>query len=388
MEMETSKKYAGIILVVDDEEEALRAISTLLERKGGYRALAASSGKEAIEILASNEVDLVITDLRMPGMDGIELLNHIHLNYPDVFVMISTAFGSLDSAVDAMRKGATDYLQKPNNPKEVLDKVAEMLERRKKLMVERKSATAVREMAESQASELRRAGEIQQRWIPHGYEGAGIRVVTTFQGATDLSGDFIDLVKLPGGKLGIAVGDIVGHGLPASLQMGIVQRLIKKELLESKGAAEIFTSLNDFLYDEFHMDSAFTSFLAIYNPDAYTMKYSIGGHPPPIILRGDGEIELLNTSCPGLLMMPGYKFLEHSMVFSAGDRFCVYTDGVVELRNRDGDMFGEDRLEEVLLINREIALDAAVDNIGHALNEFRDDAPIVDDISIILADIV
>ena len=373
---------------MDDEEEALRAISTVLERRGGYRALSASSGEEAVKILAENDVDIVITDLRMPGMDGIELLKHIHENYPDVFVMISTAFGSLESAVDAMRKGAIDYLQKPNNPKEVLEKTAEMLERRKKLLLDRKSATLVREMAETQASELRRAGEIQQRWIPHGYDGAGIRVVTYFHGASDLSGDFIDLVKLPGGRLGIVVGDIVGHGLPASLQMGIVQRLIKKELLEGKGAAEIFTSLNDFLYDDFHMDSAFTSFLAIFNPETRTMKYSIGGHPPPVLLQGKSGLEFLSTSCPGLLMMPGYKYLEHSLTFSAGDRFCIYTDGVVEMRDESGDMFGEDRLEDVLKINREIPLEAAARNFEAALEQFRGGAPVVDDTSIILADIV
>ncbi len=388
MVTETEKELGGTILVVDDEEEALRAITLLLEKKGGYNALSATSGEKAIEILSENPVDLVITDLRMPGIDGIELLNHIHTNYPDVFVMISTAFGSLESAVDAMRKGATDYLQKPNNPREVLDKVAEMLGRRRKILSDKKSASEVREIAESQASELRRAGEIQQRWIPHGYDGPGIRVVTSFHGATDLSGDFIDLVKLPGGRLGIVVGDIVGHGLPASLQMGIVQRLIKKELLDAKGAAEIFTSLNEFLYDDFHMDSAFTSFLAIFNPETFSMKYSIGGHPPPVVLRGESEVEFLSTSCPGLLMMPGYKYLEHTLSLSVGDRFCVYTDGVVELRNAEGEMFGEERLEEVLRINREINLESAAANIGHALNAFRGEARIDDDISIILADIV
>ncbi|MCD6120071.1 fused response regulator/phosphatase [bacterium] len=376
------------VLVVDDEEEALRAIGTLLARKGGYNVLSSASGEEAIRLLAENEIDLVITDLRMPGVDGLELLKHISREYPTIFVIISTAFGSLDSAVDALRRGAVDYLQKPNKPSEMLAKVAEVLERRSKLLKEKAEFAAVRKMAESQTSDLQRAGAIQQRWIPEGYEGCGIKVITRFHSAEALSGDFLDLVELGKDRLGIVVGDVVGHGLAASLQMGIVQRLIRKDLIDGSQTNSIFTYLNNFLFDEYHMDSVFTAFVAIFDGKEYSLNYSIGGHPPPIKIHADGKLEYIETSCPGLLMIPDYRFIEHKTSIEPGEKLVIYTDGLVEARNPSGDLFGEERLEKILKSESGKSLETFVGAIEAGLTEFRENAPVLDDISLIVAEIV
>ncbi len=376
------------VLVVDDEEEALRAIATLLERKGGYRTLAAKSGEEARGLLSEYDIDLVVTDLRMPGMDGLELLKHINENYPMVYVIISTAYASVDSAIDALRQGAVDYLQKPNQPREMLDKVAAVLSKREATLREQAENAHIREIAATHATEMMRAGAIQQRWIPEGYEGRGIKLITRFQSADALSGDFIDIVELSKDRIGIVVGDIVGHGLSASLQMGIVQRLIRRELLEGKSVSDIFTSLNDFLYDEYHMDSAFTSFIAIFDEQNHLLKYAIGGHPPPMILGTDGAVTYLETSCPGLLMMPNYKFQEHQLTLKPGERIAIYTDGVVEARNAKGEFFDEKRLENSLRATRNNNLLDVVDGIEAAVNEFRRDAPLLDDTSLILAEVL
>ena len=374
------------VLVVDDEEEALRAMATLLERRGGYRTLAAKSADEARKLLAEYDIDLVVTDLRMPGMDGLQLLAHINREYPTVSVIISTAFASVDSAVDALRQGAVDYLQKPNQPREMLEKVAEVLKKRDTFLREQAEQAAIREIAEMQTNELLRAGAIQQRWIPEGYDGRNIRVITRFHGVGALSGDFIDIVELADGKLGIVVGDVVGHGLPASLQMGIVQRLIRRELLEGKSASEIFASINDFLYDEYHMDSAFTAFLAIFDGSSYALNYSIGGHPPPILVEAKGGLRFLETSCPGLLMVPKFKFTQHELKLHKGDRIVIYTDGLVEARSESSELFGDERLAEILAASTGFELMAIVDEIELRLAEFRGRAQVTDDISLIVAE--
>ena len=102
------------ILVVDDEEN-LRRVTQLRLQQAGYEALTAADGAQALDILGKNPQDLVITDLKMPGMSGMDLLKRIKEDYPEIIVVVVTAFGTIESAVEAMRLGAYDYIIKPVN---------------------------------------------------------------------------------------------------------------------------------------------------------------------------------------------------------------------------------------------------------------------------------
>jgi two-component system NtrC family response regulator len=106
------------ILVVDDEE-SLRRVTQVQLQQSGYDVTAAASGDDALERLAAAPVDLVLTDLRMPGMSGLQLLARIRADYPEVVVIVITAFGTVETAVEAMRSGAYDYVTKPVNPDEL-----------------------------------------------------------------------------------------------------------------------------------------------------------------------------------------------------------------------------------------------------------------------------
>lgn len=102
----------GRILVIDDEINIRGALVTLLEKKE-YQVRGAGSGEEALELLESAAADLVVTDLKMPGMGGMEFLRRLKQKWPDIEVLVMTAYGSIDTAVEAMRRGAYDYLTKP-----------------------------------------------------------------------------------------------------------------------------------------------------------------------------------------------------------------------------------------------------------------------------------
>lgn len=128
------------ILIVDDEIEYQRVFSFLLNRNG-YSTATCSSGKEALEILKKQEIDLVMTDLKMPQMDGVELVKAIKKDYEDIEVIIITAYGSIESAVEAMQYGAAGYSIKNSNPQALLadvDRIAKIkiLEREKKILIE------------------------------------------------------------------------------------------------------------------------------------------------------------------------------------------------------------------------------------------------------------
>jgi len=115
------------ILVVDDDKSVRTTFSSVL-RKEGYRVTAVQNGYEAIKAIAEESFDLALVDLRMPGLDGIEVLKKIKTRRPQTRVIIFTGYGSVTTAVEAMRKGATDYLNKPFSPHELKAGVEKALE--------------------------------------------------------------------------------------------------------------------------------------------------------------------------------------------------------------------------------------------------------------------
>ena len=129
------------ILVVDDEPDVGALIVQVLER-AGYRARAAGNGAEALDCLARASYDLVITDLRMPIMSGVELVEHIGDLYPDVGSMVLTAHATLESAIQVLKMGAQDYVVKPFDVQELTQKVARCLAEREERLAARHAPPA------------------------------------------------------------------------------------------------------------------------------------------------------------------------------------------------------------------------------------------------------
>lgn len=118
--------HSNHILVVDDDQ-SLREFLEILFKKEGYKVSVAKNAKDALELLHSNLISLVLSDIRMPGMDGVAFLNHLKQKYPTLPVILITAFGSLDTAVTAMKEGAWDYVTKPFNIDELRSTIAKAL---------------------------------------------------------------------------------------------------------------------------------------------------------------------------------------------------------------------------------------------------------------------
>ncbi len=120
------------MMLVDDEERFLSTTQKLLSRKG-YDVLTASSGAEALEKLRANRVHVVILDVKMPGMDGIETLRAIKRTYPLVEVIMLTGHATVESAVEGLKTGATDYLMKPSDIHVLIEKAEEAFSKRQAL---------------------------------------------------------------------------------------------------------------------------------------------------------------------------------------------------------------------------------------------------------------
>jgi two-component system NtrC family response regulator len=124
------------ILVVDDEINYLTVMEALLG-EAGYEVLTAPSAIEAVKIAGASDLDLVLTDMKMPKMSGIELLEKLQQLYPGLPVIIMTAFGTVEKAVSAMKKGAFDYILKPFKNDEILVTITKALEHRHLILTNR-----------------------------------------------------------------------------------------------------------------------------------------------------------------------------------------------------------------------------------------------------------
>jgi DNA-binding response OmpR family regulator len=127
----TQTQASAHILVVDDEPAARLSLAELLSLEG-YQVVAAASGEEAVDLLLEGPFDLAILDLKMPGMDGLELVHELQKRTPETIIIMLTAHGTLETAVQAMRHGAHDYLLKPANVNEIMASVKVGLDKRRR----------------------------------------------------------------------------------------------------------------------------------------------------------------------------------------------------------------------------------------------------------------
>ncbi len=185
------------ILVVDDEGAIRYSISKTLQRLG-YQVHTAETGEEALEMMQRQEYDVVLTDIRMPGLSGVELLARIKEQAPDAVVILLTGYASLETAIESLRLGAHDYLVKPSSSQDIRNSVAEGLERARNLKHRRQLLSAIRENIEELAGT---AGEAERAAAGKAGAAAGTPVVTPVTTMT------IGPLTIYPGRYQISVGD-------------------------------------------------------------------------------------------------------------------------------------------------------------------------------------
>lgn len=369
------------VLVVDDEEGIRRSLAFTLQDEG-YVAETASSGFEALANLEDQRFDIVITDLVLPDLDGMEILRKIKGSYPGTVVVMITGYGSEEKAVEAMKSGADDYFPKPIDPEEMLMKLTKAVELQH-LKEENKLFHQHIEM------ELEIARKIQQSLLPQQIPSiASVSISTFSQPAKHVGGDYHDLIELSPDGLGIAIGDVSGKGMPAALMMANVQASIRRYSESSYSPKEIIYRINNSLcpicqYIEEH--NFITLFYGILDPESRTLTYSNAGHNYPLLFREDGRVrgQLESTGLPcGIMGDASYD--EAQIQLEPGDIALFYTDGVTDAMNLDEAVFGEERLMRIVSENSQLNSDNIVSNIQLGLTKFVGDAPQYDDLTLMV----
>ena len=371
------------ILVVDDEPDLEPLILQRMRRNirsGRYAFVFAHNGIEALEVLnRDSDIDMVVSDINMPQMDGLTLLEQIPKVDPNIRSVIVSAYGDMRNIRTAMNRGAFDFVTKPLD----FEDLQITIERTLTHMAEWKDALLSRDKLVALQNELDVASKIQQAILPASFpEGEGFEVYGNMVPARNVGGDFFDVINLENGKLGLAVADVSDKGVPAALFMMSSRTLLKGAAIGMGDPGAVLAEVNEMLNEDNETFMFVTVLYVVFDPKSGAMTYASGGHSNPLLVHTDGTSEELPlTGGIALGVMPGLEYKESSATMAPGETLVLYTDGVSEAMNSAGEEFGVDRLRQIFIDNPPTSAREATEAILEAVHHFADGYPQSDDVT-------
>ncbi len=371
------------ILVVDDEPDLEPLMLQRMRRDiraGRYKFVFAQNGVEALEKLhQDNDIDMVLSDINMPQMDGLTLLEQIPKVDPNIRSVIISAYGDMKNIRTAMNRGAFDFVTKPVD----FEDLQVTIDRTLRNMAEWREVLQARDKLVALQNELEVARGMQQSILPTQFpKEPSYTVYGKMQPARNVGGDFFDVVHLSDGRLGLAVADVSDKGVPAALFMMSSRTLLKGAAIGLALPGEVLREVNDLLLEDNEGGMFVTVLYAVYDPSSRELTYANGGHNSPLVVHPDGASALFPlTDGIALGIAPDLSYKQNTVTLSPGDSVIFYTDGVTEAMNSEEEEFGLDALSEFFRTNPPENPEETTAAVFDAVNAFAGEAPQSDDIT-------
>lgn len=337
-------------LIADDQPD-VRAALHLLLKGAGYQTEAADSPKAVLDAIKQQKFDLVLMDLNYArdttsGKEGLDLISRILDVDNDLPIVVMTAWATVDLAVESMRLGVRDFVQKPWENSRLLRKLRTQIEQGR---VRRRQHDRDHQLK----LELNEAREIQRGLMPRRMpQLPGFSLANAWQPAHDVSGDYLGAFRLSDARAALCVADVAGKGFPAALLMSNMQAALKSLASESTSPSDLCTKLNRLMCSNTPLRKFVTCFYADLDVFNRRVKFTNAGHNPPMLMKQDGQCFRLEDGGAVLGAFDGSTYAEREVQLNSGDKLLLFTDGVTEARNAAGEEFGEQRLEECLRVYR------------------------------------
>ena len=361
MEIETLQQR---ILIADDQQDILDALRLLLKGHG-YTTQGVTSPSDLLEALANHEFDLLLMDLNYArdttsGQEGLDLLALLQKNENLPPVVVMTGWATVGLAVEAMQRGVADFVEKPWTNTRLLEILQKQIslgrERRESRRRAGQESRARQEMIlqlQLQKQEIADARAIQQGLLPKEIpQLPGYEIASAWQSALTVGGDYFDVLPFGEETVGLCIADVAGKGLPAALLMSNLQAAVRGLASPSLSPDGLCSRLNALLCRNMTSDRFITFFYAQLDGPTRLFRYASAGHNPPFLLHRDGTHQRLREGGGVLGVFPNQKFDLGSAQLAPGDRVILFTDGVTEANNPEGEEFGEERLLGLLEQNR------------------------------------
>ncbi|HVF92657.1 MAG TPA: SpoIIE family protein phosphatase [Blastocatellia bacterium] len=352
-------------LIADDQPDILEALYLLLKNEG-FQIETATSPAAVLEALSSRNFDLLLMDLNYArdttsGQEGLDLLESIRAIDSTLPIVVMTAWATIDLAVETMRRGVRDFVQKPWENDRLLSILCNQI----------KDGRSLRQRLSRQRQEIQDAREIQHGLLPKEIpQIRGCEISASWIPALNVSGDYFDVIKFGDDKVGLCIADVSGKGLPAALLMCNLQAAVKAFISEEVPPQELCRKLNRVIHSNTAIDRFITLFYCVVDTRARKLTYSNAGHCAPIVMRRDGTGARLEEGGALLGPFPDWDYEQKELDLRAGDRIILFTDGVTEAFNSQGADFGEERMIQLLRENRGASVVEIQERLIRAISEF------------------
>jgi phosphoserine phosphatase RsbU/P len=372
------------ILIVDDTPINIGVISGAL--KDSFATKVANSGEKALAIAAGKDKpDLILLDILMPEMDGYEVCRRLKANLDtrDIPVIFLTSQTEAEDETKGFAVGAVDYIHKPFSAAVVKARV------RTHLMLREAHAQIARQLVEIN-TELEMARQIQLSILPSSTPKiSGMDIVARYIPMTSVAGDFYDFIVVDDRHVGILIADVSGHGLPAALIASMLQVALTAQARHVSEPGKVLAGLNQALCGKFQHNFVTAAYVYV-DLEKNIMNYGGAGHPPLLLWRkstGTSSQLIENGLVMGQFEEATYDSLQ--IPIEPGDRFFLYTDGILETANPAQEEFGAERFMKFMETNNKLPAGPFADALLLELARWLEQPPgegHKDDISLLAVD--
>jgi len=336
------------LLIIDDDTPVRQSIATYLE-DSGFTVLEAGDGNQGLTLFAEQQPEVIITDLKMPGQDGLAVLRKLHDICADIPVIVISGAGVMSDVVSALRLGASDYLIKPIVDMEVLVHSVNKVLERSDLVEENHKYRLRLEQANKKLRENLRVLErdqlagrqVQRRLLPKPLVTAeGYSIAHHIAPSLYLSGDFVDYAHIHKRYLAFYLADVSGHGASSAFVTiwlkHLVSRMVREEGLFGdetsfvEGANLMLQNINNEL-NETSLNHHLTLFVGVIDTHTDEMHYVVAGHLPMPVLVSNNEARFLEGGGKPAGIFRDIQWQTHSLHLPEQFSLVCFSDGVLEI---------------------------------------------------------
>ena len=391
-------------ILVADDDRIVRAMLKKALTDWGYKITLAKDGAEAWNYIQEHSYDLVVSDWLMPEMNGVELCSRIRdlEDRPYIYTILLTSKTESSDLVTAFDAGADDFVSKPVDfdvlrariraGERIVNLEKDLALRNKKLH----ESNLELNLARAEIQRDLEAGATLQRNLlpPTSLEINGYRFEWIYKPCSVVSGDILNVMEMEDDHISFYLVDVSGHGVPSALLTFSVNMILGSDSRdinpiynthtnELLSTGSVLCELNERYQLDEDTSQYFTIVYGLLNTLTGDFQIAQAGHPPPVLLDAKSNGQLIGDGGFPIGWLPVLDYDEVSTYIEPGGRLLLYTDGISECTNPDGEMYGNERLKEYMEQTAHLPLKDSLEGIIDKLMIWSDNKPFDDDVSML-----
>jgi serine phosphatase RsbU (regulator of sigma subunit) len=400
-DMNTKKDFGANqkIAIIDDEEMVTNSIKSFLQLETDYQVFTFQSPEIALVELQQIPPDLVISDFLMPEMNGIEFLCKLKELYPEIPSILLTAYADKENSIKAINDvGLFQFVEKPWDNDQLLliirnglaatnlkSQLREKIHQLDEINRQKEELFKINNLLNKELSLARRVHE--KILPPTEMKMEKLSILVKYLPAFEIGGDFYDFFELSEGKFLITLADLTGHGIQAALCTALLKFALATNNTKNHSLEQIMNGINDILYRGLPSDIFAAVLLIGVDVEKNLCEMLNGGIPYPILFRQKDRKAvpiIISGLVPGMVSNENFECGDHVKIdLKQGDRLFVFTDGLSEIQNSDGILFGEESLSHVINNSQHMTIKEVANQLFQEALNYNDKKKQLDDLTLI-----